>query len=679
MKRLIMIFLAVLFLAGCQVQPDIAETEVTTPPTETAAVETTQQTGPETQPTEATAPTEPLPEPENDRLVRVADYIPEILQELRYATTDNFTGQRIYDFSDAYLRYGTVKKLQMVCGELEEQGLYLKIWDGFRPISAQFKLWEVCPDPTYVANPTTGYSSHSRGNTIDLTLVDQNGAELEMPTGFDDFSAKANRDYSDCSDTAAANAEFLESVMEKYGFSGYYGEWWHYSDEDVYAVEESFEPAADTLYYADCEEFISLRTAPDTSAKVITRIPAGEEFTVMALDGEFAFAEYQGMRGYVLRSYIQPLDSAVPALWAANCEEFISLRQTAGGTEVLAKIPDGETFQLESWNGKYARVSYEGMEGYVLTSYMEPESGTYFQECLNVVTPTDCYTHNQMLYDMNALENAYPDTVTIASIGTSELGRDIPVLLLGDPEAEYHVLLQGAIHGREHMTAWLLMALADYWLDHDLLSYGDVCWHIIPMTNPDGVAISQDGALDETQTAIYKADKAAGFTTLQAAEYAALWKANGLGIDINRNFPAGWESIDDRSVPSSQKYKGEAPFSTAEARALRDYTLAYDFDSTISYHAYGSVIYWEFGNKQPVNDQSESLGEAVSLVTGYTMEGSDSVDGAGYKDWVMEDLGIPSLTIEIGCQEAPLQERELYSIFARNSGVLPAIAKWLQA
>ena len=160
-----------------------------------------------------------------------------------YATDRNFTGQVIYDFSDAYLRYGTVKKLEAVCADLSELGLSLKIWDGFRPVSAQWKLWEVCPDPAFVANPETGFSSHSRGSTVDVTLVDDTGNELEMPTGFDDFTARADRDYSDCTETAAAHAQLLEILMEKHGFKGYSGEWWHYSDTEDYPVEENFSPS----------------------------------------------------------------------------------------------------------------------------------------------------------------------------------------------------------------------------------------------------------------------------------------------------------------------------------------------------------------------------------------------------------------------------------------------------
>lgn len=197
-----------------------------------------------TLPTEAaTVPvTEPLPEPSDEDFVKVTDYIPTVRQELFYATDNNFTGQVIYDFTDAWLRYGTVKKLMAVSRDLAEMDLYIKIWDGFRPVSAQFKLWEIYPDSTYVANPNKGYSSHSRGNTVDLTLVDADGQELTMPTGFDDFSAKADRDYSDCTEEEANNARILEILMEKHGFSGYFGEWWHFSDTVRYPVEEVFEP-----------------------------------------------------------------------------------------------------------------------------------------------------------------------------------------------------------------------------------------------------------------------------------------------------------------------------------------------------------------------------------------------------------------------------------------------------
>ncbi|HCP71072.1 MAG TPA: hypothetical protein DIT87_03360, partial [Clostridiales bacterium] len=138
-----------LTLSGCHAPADAAVSAQT----RETAVPTTAETVPATI---------QRPEPEDADFVRVGDYLPDVLQELPYAGTENFTGHQIYEFTEVFLRYGTVKKLRAVCAELAEQGLTLKIWDGFRPVSAQFKLWEVCPDDTYVANPNRGYSAHSR-------------------------------------------------------------------------------------------------------------------------------------------------------------------------------------------------------------------------------------------------------------------------------------------------------------------------------------------------------------------------------------------------------------------------------------------------------------------------------------------------------------------------------------
>ena len=191
-------------------------------------------------PTPAIAPTPtPLPEPVDDATpVRVRDYIPNIAVDLRYATERNFTGQVIYDFTEPYLRWGTVKKLMAVQQDLNNMGYGLLIWDGYRPPAAQFKLWEIVPDANFVANPYNGYSSHSRGNTVDVTLVTLSGDAVEMPSDFDEFAAIADRDYSDVSEAAAANARLLEMTMEAHGFTGYVNEWWHYSDTVRYEAED---------------------------------------------------------------------------------------------------------------------------------------------------------------------------------------------------------------------------------------------------------------------------------------------------------------------------------------------------------------------------------------------------------------------------------------------------------
>lgn len=181
-------------------------------------------------------------EPEDDEYVLVKKYIPDIYVELRYATENNFTGVKIYDFTEAYLRYGTVKKLAQVQKELKQQGYSLKIWDAYRPFEAQQKLWEVYPDPNYVANPANGMRKHNLGGTVDITMVAADGSIIPMPSEFDDFSLKADRNYSDIdNEEAVNNVMILQNAMENNGFTGYQGEWWDYSDTVEYEAVD-FEP-----------------------------------------------------------------------------------------------------------------------------------------------------------------------------------------------------------------------------------------------------------------------------------------------------------------------------------------------------------------------------------------------------------------------------------------------------
>lgn len=226
---------------GTSAAPD----RTTVLPPETSLQPTTAPIPTTTVPSTSVAPQETTsPVPDDADFVAAADFVPNLRVELAYATADNFTGQQIYAFSSCYLRYGTVTKLVDAAELLAQQGLGILIWDGYRPLYAQQKLWDICPDPNYVSKPGTGSQSHCRGIAVDITLYDINsGKILEMPSAFDDFSAKGDRDYSDCTQQAAENAVLLENVMVSCGFKPYSGEWWHYSDTQSYPIEENFDPA----------------------------------------------------------------------------------------------------------------------------------------------------------------------------------------------------------------------------------------------------------------------------------------------------------------------------------------------------------------------------------------------------------------------------------------------------
>lgn len=167
----------------------------------------------------------------SESMVVVTDVHPGILLDIRYATKNNFTGQVLYESDICLLRRSVAERLGRVQRRLEKEGLGLLVFDGYRPLSVQKRLWEVCPDPRYVADPARG-SRHNRGAAVDLTLVNSAGQPLEMPTDYDDFSEAAHRDYEGCSEMASANRARLAKVMSAEGFVGLPTEWWHFDAVD---------------------------------------------------------------------------------------------------------------------------------------------------------------------------------------------------------------------------------------------------------------------------------------------------------------------------------------------------------------------------------------------------------------------------------------------------------------
>ncbi len=160
-------------------------------------------------------------------LVCINDFIPGIIVELPYATTDNFCKKQFYPEHRAYLLKPVAIKLAKVQADLEKQGLGLKLWDGYRPLAVQRELWKVMPNPRFVANPTKG-SRHNRGAAVDLTLVNADGNELAMPTAYDVFTPKAHARYLSLKPDILVNRKILQTVMVRHGFKIMNSEWWHF-------------------------------------------------------------------------------------------------------------------------------------------------------------------------------------------------------------------------------------------------------------------------------------------------------------------------------------------------------------------------------------------------------------------------------------------------------------------
>ena len=164
------------------------------------------------------------------RMTDIKKLVPDILLDLRYATKNNFMHRKLYSaLSTTYLRLAALRALDSVATSLRAKGLGLKIFDAYRPYGVTKKMWDLIRDERYVANPAKG-SGHNRGATVDLTLVQlATGQELDMGTGFDNFSDTAHHTFTRLPEQVLSNRKLLRTLMEQHGFVALETEWWHYS------------------------------------------------------------------------------------------------------------------------------------------------------------------------------------------------------------------------------------------------------------------------------------------------------------------------------------------------------------------------------------------------------------------------------------------------------------------
>jgi len=166
-------------------------------------------------------------EPVRHNLVDLQAVISDLVVEMPYATPHNFTGETLYPANCAFLVEPAAAALASAASLLREKGYRLKILDAYRPLSVQRKLWEKNPDRNFVAHPSTG-SRHNRGASVDLTLITLDGAEVEMPSLYDEFGAKAGAFQKGLSPAVEANLKTLQQAMLASGFKLLNSEWWHF-------------------------------------------------------------------------------------------------------------------------------------------------------------------------------------------------------------------------------------------------------------------------------------------------------------------------------------------------------------------------------------------------------------------------------------------------------------------
>lgn len=160
--------------------------------------------------------------------VNLKNYSNDFVYDMKYATTDNFLKAKVYDCAECFLRFKTVKALIEANSFFMKKGYKIKLFDCYRPLDIQKKMWRIVPNPSYVADPSKG-SIHNRGGAVDITLVDVNGKELDMGTPFDFFGVEASHNYSGLSLEIIGNRALLKTIMIEKGFNIFDSEWWHYN------------------------------------------------------------------------------------------------------------------------------------------------------------------------------------------------------------------------------------------------------------------------------------------------------------------------------------------------------------------------------------------------------------------------------------------------------------------
>ncbi len=181
---------------------------------------------------------------ETNAMVDIQKIIPDIFIDIKYATTDNFTHVKLYPpIKTTFMRAPAVNALKKIQEELGKQGLCLKIWDAYRPYSITEKMWDLIKDDRYVADPKKG-SGHNRGIAVDLTIIRiKDKSELDMGTGYDNFTDSAHQDYNNLSEMVLKNRALLRSTMLANGFKIFDTEWWHYfwGEGNFSALDFSFD------------------------------------------------------------------------------------------------------------------------------------------------------------------------------------------------------------------------------------------------------------------------------------------------------------------------------------------------------------------------------------------------------------------------------------------------------
>ncbi len=334
--------------------------------------------------------------------------------------------------------------------------------------------------------------------------------------------------------------------------------------------------------------------------------------------------------------------------------------------KMLSKVTKEERY--------YVRVRALDSDGNIIE-----EGVTHFYNGNIVSTTKEKYSYKDMQKDIQELERKYADYIDVTVIGKTVDNRSIYDVILGNPDAEKAVIFQASIHAREYMTSQLVMEQIEYYLDHydeeyKKKTYRDifdkVCVHVVAMSNPDGVTISQEGI-----TGIRKASLRKKLKKMYGANRTTVWKANARGVDLNRQFDYKFEyKIKKKYKKGSYAlYGGKKPVSENESKALVKLVNDVKPKAVVNYHAMGNVIYCNYGGKKKVQKKVYKLAGEIRSFTGYYYMGLD--ESPGFANWLVCKKKIPSCTVEIGKNKTPVPISQFNTVWKQNKEVMVAVAR----